>query len=39
MDVMQADFKIYATHPEHVKALTEHIKPVLAQRTAVQFHT
>mmetsp|Transcript_5609 Transcript_5609/g.15084 ORF Transcript_5609/g.15084 Transcript_5609/m.15084 type:complete len:152 (-) Transcript_5609:523-978(-) len=35
----EADFKIYATHPEHVKALTEHIKPVLEHRTAVQFRT
>lgn len=33
----QADFKTYATHPEHVKALTEVVKPVLATRTAVQF--
>ncbi|KAF5837159.1 hypothetical protein DUNSADRAFT_4780 [Dunaliella salina] len=35
----EADFKTYATHPEHVKALTEHVKPVLEQRTAVQFRT
>ena len=34
-----ADYKVYASHPEHVRVINEFIKPILAPgtRTAVQF--
>ena len=34
-----ADYQVYATHPDHVKVINEFIKPILASgsRTAVQF--
>lgn len=28
----------YAEHPEHVRVLTEHIRPAISARAAVQFH-
>ena len=30
-------YAVYATHPAHVALVTEHIKPVLEKRAAVQF--
>ena len=35
----EEDYKVYATHPEHVDVITSHIKPILrpGSRTAVQF--
>lgn len=34
-----ADYQVYATHPDHIKVINEFIKPILApgSRTAVQF--
>jgi hypothetical protein len=33
----EAGYLVYATHPAHVQVITELIRPVLAQRTAVQY--
>ena len=35
----EEDYKVYATHPEHIDLITKHIKPILkpGSRTAVQF--
>ena len=35
----EEDYKVYATHPEHVAVITKRIKPILkpGSRTAVQF--
>ena len=32
-----AGFHTYATHPDHVRVIDERIKPILAERVAVQF--
>merc|ERR1719188_1088964 len=32
------DYETYAKHPEHVKVITEFIKPIIEQRYAIQFH-
>lgn len=33
----EADYNTYATHPDHVAMIAEHIRPFAAGRTAVQF--
>jgi Stress responsive A/B Barrel Domain len=30
-------YHAYAKHPEHVRIVTEHIRPVISSRAAVQF--
>lgn len=30
-------YRTYATHPEHVRVIEQHIAPILAGRAAVQF--
>ncbi|MDA8366210.1 MAG: Dabb family protein [Actinomycetota bacterium] len=32
-------YRAYAAHPAHVALVTEHIRPILASRTAVQYRT
>ena len=32
-----ADYKVYATHPDHVQVIQDLVKPILASRAAVQF--
>lgn len=32
-----AAYQVYATHPEHVRVIAEHIRPILASRTAAQY--
>ena len=29
-------YRVYATHPAHVRVITEYIRPIMASRTAVQ---
>src|SRR4051794_35828734 len=37
-DVDDADaYRVYASHPAHVAVITERIRPILADRAAVQF--
>ncbi len=31
------DWRTYSTHPDHVRVITERIRPLLAQRTAIQY--
>lgn len=31
-------YRVYATHPAHVRVITELIRPIMAARTAVQHH-
>lgn len=31
------DWRTYSTHPEHVRVITERIRPQLEQRTAIQY--
>lgn len=33
----QADYEIYASHPDHLQVVTDFIKPVVADRSAVQY--
>jgi hypothetical protein len=33
----EAAYGVYATHEAHVAVITDHIRPVLAERAAVQF--
>lgn len=30
-------YSIYANHPDHVQVITEHIKPIVASRSAIQY--
>jgi hypothetical protein len=37
-DVDSADaYRAYATHPAHVRVLTEVVRPIVAERVAVQY--
>jgi heme-degrading monooxygenase HmoA len=31
------DYKVYASHPEHLKAIEQYLKPILKERSAIQF--
>jgi hypothetical protein len=31
------DYRIYADHPAHVRVITEVVRPILAERVAVQY--
>ncbi|MFN8036186.1 MAG: Dabb family protein [Acidimicrobiia bacterium] len=31
------DYRVYASHPEHLAVIAEHIRPILAGRAAVQL--
>lgn len=31
------DYQVYATHPDHVRVITDLLRPVLAERAAVQY--
>lgn len=33
----QADYEVYAAHPEHVRVVQDLIRPILASRAAIQF--
>ncbi len=35
----QADYETYRDHPTHRAVIDEHIRPILAGRSAVQHHT
>lgn len=35
----EADYVVYRDHPEHVAVIAESIKPLVAQRMAVQYDT
>lgn len=30
-------YGVYANHPEHVRVLTDHLRPIAAERAAVQY--
>jgi hypothetical protein len=32
-----AAYAVYSGHPDHIRVITDHIKPILADRVAVQF--
>jgi len=35
----QSDYIVYRDHPDHVAVIAESIKPLIAQRMAVQYET
>lgn len=32
-----AGYRAYSTHPEHLRVIADHIRPILGQRAAVQY--
>ncbi len=35
----EADWAAYQAHPEHQRVIAEHVRPITAERAAVQFAT
>ena len=33
----KADYEVYATHPDHVEAIQQHLAPIMEARSAVQY--